>query len=113
MHRPDLDSPAWHRLRLRVLARDGRRCTVGRLLGGPCHPTLHVHHLIPVSEGGPPFDEDNAVTACARHHPMLEAMRRALLERRQRPLAKCRHKHRYDHARRECRARRENEQRAA
>lgn len=100
------DSPEWRAVRDRVLARDGRRCTVGRLLGGPCHPTLHVHHVVPVSEGGAPFDDDNAVTVCARHHPMLEAIRRAVLARRERPVPKCRHNHRYDHARRECHERR-------
>lgn len=102
MHRPDLDSPEWHRFRLRVLARDGRRCTVGRLLGGPCHPTLHVHHVVPVSEGGAEFDFDNAITACARHHPMLEALRRKILAARETPPPRCRHRHPYPQGREEC-----------
>lgn len=98
MHRPDLDSPAWQRFRIRVLARDGERCTIGRLLGGPCHPTLHVHHVIPVSEGGASFDIDNAVTACARHHPMLEALRQRLLA----PTRRCSHRHPYPQGREAC-----------
>lgn len=97
-------TPEWRRFRAAVIARDAERCTVGRLLGGPCHPTLDVHHVVPVSEGGPPLDEGNVVTVCHRHHPQLEGLRRAILRKRApRP---CRHRHRYDHARRECLERR-------
>lgn len=98
------DSPKWSAARTRILARDADRCTVARLIGGPCHARLDVHHLIPVEEGGAPYDDDNLVTVCARHHPMLEALRRWLLRRRQ--IRPCRHRHRYDHARRECLERR-------
>jgi hypothetical protein len=51
-----------------------------------------------VSEGGAPFDIDNAVTACARHHPMLEALRRRLLA----PPPRCRHRHPYPAGREAC-----------
>lgn len=93
-------TPEWAEARDAALERDGRRCTVARLLGGPCHRTLDVHHLTPVAEGGDPFDLDNLVTACHRHHPMLERMRRYLLRAQAR--RRCGHAHRYDHARREC-----------
>lgn len=102
-------TPEWADLRARALARDGHRCTVARLLGGPCSARLDVHHLIPVSEGGPELpDLDGVVTACSSHHPALEALRRFVLDRRRRALRipKCRHDHRYDIARRECRRQR-------
>ncbi len=90
----------WAHARDAALSRDGRRCTVSRLFGGDCHPVLHAHHVIPVSDGGAPYELDNLLTACASHHPMLEAMRRYVLRKRQ--PRRCRHNHRYDHARREC-----------
>jgi len=74
----DYSSPEWRALRARALARDGRKCTVSRLLGGRCHGLLHVHHIIPVEDGGPPLELDNTGTACARHHPRWEALRRRL-----------------------------------
>lgn len=97
-------TPQWARARTLALSRDGDRCTVSRLFGGGCHPVLHVHHVIPVEEGGDPFDVENLLTACASHHPMLEGLRRQLLRRRE--PRKCRHNHRYDHARQECARRR-------
>ncbi len=102
MHRLDLNSPEWQAFRARVLVRDGNRCQIGHLLGGDCHPILDVHHLTPVSEGGDPYDIDNAITACHSHHPVLEGIRRRL----NKPIPPCRHVHRYDHAREECRQRR-------
>jgi hypothetical protein len=68
----------WEEVRKRVLKRDGFRCTVSRLLGGECRGNLHVHHIVPRAEGG--TDEgDNLGTACSRHHPRWEALRRALI----------------------------------
>lgn len=100
------DSPEWRRFRDAVIARDAERCTVGRLLGGDCHPVLHVHHLIPVADGGAPLDEANAITACARHHPALEALRRSLVRGRSRDsIPRCRHRHPYPGGRAECEAR--------
>lgn len=90
----------WAEARTAALHRDGDRCTVARLFGGECHPSLHVHHVVPLVDGGAPFDVDNLLTACQAHHPMLEAMRRYLTRRAQ--PRRCRHNHRYDHARREC-----------
>lgn len=99
-------TPEWIDLRARALARDGHRCTVARILGGACSARLDVHHLIPVSEGGPELpDLDGVVTTCSKHHPTLEALRRFVLRARARRarVPKCRHDHRYDIARRECR----------
>lgn len=100
------DHPDWPAFRTHVLARDGNVCTVGRFLGGGCHATLDVHHLIPLSEGGALLDDENAITVCRRHHPQVEAIRRAILHRRGPRIPACRHVHRYDHARRECYERR-------
>lgn len=96
-------TPDWAAARQAALDRDGSRCTLARLFGGECHDVLDVHHLIPVADGGDPFDVDNLVTACHSHHPRLEAMRRYVM--RGRAPRRCRHQHRYDHARRECEAR--------
>jgi hypothetical protein len=97
----------WLDLSARAKARDGHRCTVARLLGGPCSDTLHAHHLIPVSEGGPELpDLDGVITACASHHPVLEALRRFILGRRRPKIRPCRHLHRYPQGRVECRRQR-------
>lgn len=93
---------SWDEIRERVIARDGRRCTVGWLLGGRCREHLHVHHLIPRDEGGED-SLDNLITVCDRHHPMVEAIRREVLRRR--GYKRCPHKpgtHRYPGARAEC-----------
>jgi 5-methylcytosine-specific restriction endonuclease McrA len=54
---------AWRRVREVVLHRDGHRC---RRCGSPATPfdPLHVHHLVPRSEGGSD-DVSNLVTLCA------------------------------------------------
>jgi hypothetical protein len=96
---------AWADARAAALLRDGNRCTVARLLGGPCHRTLDVHHLVPANECSDPYDLDNLVTTCRSHHVRLEAMRRYLLREREQHARRCPHYHRYDHARRECEAR--------
>lgn len=95
----------WRIARTRALSRDGSRCSVGRLLGGDCTATLHVHHLVPAGEGGARYDLDNLVTACSRHHPMLEALRRAVLARMNPERPRCPHEHRSPEARRLCEAR--------
>lgn len=96
------DTSAWRHIRDLALARDGDRCTVARLLGGDCHPTLHAHHIVPMSEGGAPLDVDNVLTACASHHPMVEALRRRLMEKLVAPRPRCRHRHPYPEGRRQC-----------
>lgn len=88
-------------LRERILQRDGRRCTVARLLGGECHPVLHVHHIIAVADGGTD-DEDNLATVCQSHHPVWESLRRWLERKKLRGRRTCRHTHRTREAREIC-----------
>lgn len=99
------EHPAWERARADALERDGHRCTVARFLGGRCSKRLDVHHLEPVSEGGAAFDLDNLITACSRHHPMVEGLRRAILRRRHAAPKRCPHPpgaHPYPGARAAC-----------
>lgn len=99
MPEPTFDT--WPALRAAALARDASRCTLARLFGGRCSPTLHAHHLVPVSAGGPELPPlDGVLTACARHHPMLEATRREVLRRR--APRRCPHFHPYPEGRRAC-----------
>lgn len=96
-------SPAWRELRDAALARDGNRCTVARLLGGRCSPLLHAHHLVPVGEGGPHLpDLDGVITTCARHHPRLHAVRRAVQNYREPEWKRCTHYHPYPGGRALC-----------
>ena len=100
------NSPEWRIVRELVRERDGRRCTVARLLGGSCRGLLHVHHIDPDAD---PLDPENLGSVCARHHPKWEALRRALVEPRWR---RCPHPHRTREARELC-ERRLNRQLAA
>ena len=87
-------------IRERILARDGFRCS-GRFIGGECSAVLDVHHIRPREEGG--TDEDsNLMTLCHRHHPMLEALRRAILKRKSSRWKHCHHHHPYPGGREEC-----------
>jgi hypothetical protein len=88
----------WENIRERILARD-EGCN-GRFLGGECSATLDVHHILPREEGGADVEE-NLMVLCHRHHPMLEAIRRAILKRRA-PRRVCPHQHRYPGAREAC-----------
>lgn len=97
-------TPAWDAVRSAALRRDGHRCSVARLLGGRCTLTLHVHHLQPIEDGGPMLDLDNLITVCARHHPKVEAVRRAILARREPRARSCRHRHVTPEARALCEA---------
>lgn len=99
------DSPAWDAARGFALARDRHRCTVSRLLGGPCKGTLHVHHIVAIQDGGAPYDLDNLGTACAAHHPKWEALRRALARSHEGLRPRCPHRHRSREARRICETR--------
>lgn len=103
------DSQEWRDTAAAAKARDGHRCTVARLLGGRCSSVLHAHHLHPVSEGGAPFDLDNVITACSRHHPTLERMRRFVLRERGIELPPCPHNHPYREGREACERRRRRE----
>lgn len=100
---PFYSSPEWNDLREYVLARDARRCTVGRLLGGACSGTLHVHHIEPRSERPDlELDEDNCATACASHHPVWESLARAIRLIHGTELPRCKHQHVYESGRRAC-----------
>lgn len=88
----------WEDTRARIIARDGG-CS-GRFLGGICSEVIDVHHILPRGEGGTNEDE-NLMALCHVHHPTLEALRRALLKRRQ-PRRVCRHRHVYPGAREAC-----------
>lgn len=96
----------WQATRACAFARDGHRCTVSRLLGGPCSDgPLHAHHIVPVADGGDPFDAENVGTTCASHHPMWEALRRQIVRRLLDPIPRCPHYHRTSEGRRQCEAR--------
>jgi len=54
----------WCKVREQVLARDDYACQ-------DCHKSynpLEVHHIIPISEGGPEFELGNLVTLCFECH---------------------------------------------
>lgn len=102
------NTPGWRRLRARVIARDGGRCTVARLLGGACSGSLHVHHIEPRTERPDlALEEDNCATVCGAHHPTWESLRRWLRARRTVP--PCNHRHPYPEGREECARRRARE----
>lgn len=93
----------WRVVRARALARDADTCTVARLFGGECSDgPLSVHHIVPVSEGGARLDLSNCGTVCRRHHPQWEALRRAIMARREPEWVTCPHEHRHADARAAC-----------
>lgn len=109
MHDSFYDSPEWLALRARVIARDGSKCLVGGLLGGPCRGVLHVHHIVPRAEAPElELDEENCGSACAAHHPMWEALRRGIIRSRE-VLPPCSHRHPYASGREACARRRARE----
>lgn len=112
MRDPFYDSPEWHALTDRAIARDGSRCLVAWIFGGPCSGVLHGHHIVPRSEAPDlELDLDNVMTACARHHPMVEALRRQIVARREQDERRfrCPHRHVTAEGRRQCEARRRRE----
>jgi len=62
-------SKAWLATRKAILERDDHECQV-------CGTgeNLNVHHIMPISEGGPRLDEDNLVTLCGTHHRKWEGL---------------------------------------
>ena len=57
-------TPAWRRVRLLVLARDGWQC---QIKGPRCTGTADtVDHIVPLADGGPMYDLGNLRAACAR-----------------------------------------------
>lgn len=99
------DTLHWAIARKLARKRDANRCTVSRLLGGDCSARLDVHHIKPVSEGGPAYELENLATVCASHHPVWEALRRRLLANltpvEEKPV-RCRHYHPTAEGRRLC-----------
>jgi 5-methylcytosine-specific restriction endonuclease McrA len=72
------DKPAWRRLRLKILARDGHRCYE---LGCP-NPATEVDHIQPVSEAPHLFlDPDNVRAACKFHNVSRVSTRAAAVVR--------------------------------
>lgn len=58
--------PFWSYLREVVLKADGERCQV---TGCPSRLTLHIHHILPVSQGGA-HSPSNLVALCDFHHAL-------------------------------------------
>jgi len=59
-------SDRWREIRGKVRERDDQECqSCGT---GADEYRLHVHHIEPISEGGPPFDPENLVTLCPGCH---------------------------------------------
>lgn len=59
---PVYRNAAWGRARRLVLARDGGRC---QIQGDGCTgDASHVDHVVPLSEGGEPYDPANLRAAC-------------------------------------------------
>lgn len=105
-----LSSPEWISARDAARARDGDRCSVGRLLGGRCRGVLHVNHIVPRRDRPElALDPDNLGTCCASHHPMWEAFARAIRLLRLEELPPCRHTHPYKIGRDECARRRRDD----
>lgn len=59
----------WREARKRALDRDGGECVVCGT-----EENLHVHHIYPVSAGGPRFELNNLVTLCRTHHFEYEGL---------------------------------------
>jgi hypothetical protein len=97
-------SAEWIEVRDLVRERDGRRCSVGRLLGGSCRGPLHVHHILSRRERPDlALDQDNLGTVCASHHPMWEALLRLLrILNGDAELPPCGHVHPYREGREAC-----------
>lgn len=58
--------PFWKYLRSVVISKDSNRCQV---TGCPSRLELHVHHMVPVSDGGA-HSPDNLVSLCDFHHAL-------------------------------------------
>lgn len=86
----------WREFRAEVLS-DCSECYLSGL-AGDCYGRLHVHHNLPLSEGGEAFPPRDGVTVlCHRHHRMVHGMRN-----RSKRWKTCSHNHRYRWARDLC-----------
>ena len=62
-------SKKWQETREKVLERDNHQCQAcGK------ETKLHVHHITPISAGGPRFETNNLVTLCMSHHKEWEGL---------------------------------------
>ncbi len=94
------ETKPWREHRARVLARDSECYLAG--VAGECRGALHVHHVDPLSEGGPAFPDDvGLVVLCARHHTPVHDWR----QRKEKTWKRCPHHHRTHEARQQCEAR--------
>lgn len=66
-------SKKWRIARDQAKARDGYQCRA-IMLGKRCTETekLQVHHIQSLRNGGEPYDLDNLVTLCPKHHKRAE-----------------------------------------
>lgn len=91
------DTKSWRDFRAHARASE---CFLANV-AGQCRGALHVHHVDPLSEGGPAFpDEGGVITLCAAHHRMIDSF----LKRRE-GWRRCPHHHRSREAREQCEAR--------
>jgi len=71
-------SKAWEQARQKVLERDNHCCQACGMTEERhkevFNQGIHVHHIQPVSAGGPKFDADNLVTLCNEHHHRYEGL---------------------------------------
>jgi len=65
-------SREWKQARAECRRRHANRCWE---CGGK--DQLAVHHIIPVAQGGEPYDQVNLVLLCRAHHDLAEAGARA------------------------------------
>ncbi len=69
-----LTGSQWQKARKAVRARDGEFC---QFEDETCYGRLEVHHIVPVREGGEPFELENLAVVCRGHHQQIEAKHRA------------------------------------
>jgi len=94
------DTKPWRDYRSHVLA-DDAECAFAHLAGN-CRGALQLHHVDPLSEGGPAFpDEGGLVVLCAAHHAWLHAWRRRKAQN-EREWKRCPHHHRTRESREQC-----------
>ena len=81
----------WQRLRKAAKARDKQRCQECIKLFPGITPQygLHVHHIKAMSDGGSPFNLDNLICLCEKHHWEAE---RPMREKRQGNMANSRNR---------------------
>lgn len=76
------DMPEWDKAQKAARRRDSNQCRARLQNGRRCSATegIHVHHRKPLRGGGAPFELDNLITLCKRHHDEAD---RAYRQRRE------------------------------